>query len=53
MLQTYKYIVVKKCAEENKVYEVYLHNDIELTEHIRGTIEDTDHEIISIINIRA
>lgn len=52
-MKQYKYIVIKKNPDDNKVYEVYLHNDTELAEHIRGTFDYTDHAIISVTNISA
>ncbi len=45
-----KYIVIKK-RPDNTYYEVYLQTDTDLYEHIKGTVNNTDHVIVSVINV--
>ena len=45
-----KYILIKRDPEDNRVYQVYISNDQELAEHIRGTFDHTEHVILSITN---
>ena len=48
----YKYIVIKKDVEDDRVYEVYIKTDQELKLHVAGTFDNTDHVILSITNVR-
>lgn len=46
-----KYVVIKRDPSDNRVYIVQLGSDYELVEHVRGTVENTNHEIISVTRV--
>ena len=48
-----KYIVIKKDPKDGRIYTVQLATDEELALHIRGTIDNTDHVILSVTNTSA
>ena len=46
-----KYRIIKRDSEQ-RIYETHLRTDKELTEHLKGTFECTDHKVIAVINIK-
>jgi hypothetical protein len=48
-----KYIVIKRRNTDDKgTYSVTLRTDYELALHISGTFDNTDHEILSVLNVK-
>ena len=47
-----KYIAIKKESETGRVYTVYIETDEDLASHINATVKLTEHEILSVTNVR-
>jgi hypothetical protein len=52
IVHTAKYLVIKRCPDDNSMYSVVLSNDRELALHIAATFKTTGHEIISVTNLK-